>query len=126
MSNGYVGLQVSLKDARGALLNITGSTPAELSQNYAALAADPTFAGFFTLTPAQVQEALNPGVPLPTPGPVPAAPAAPAPTKSIKEPGLPATEKQKALIVKRGGTVTEGMTKGQAGALIDQLLAGAN
>lgn len=110
-------LQVNLKSGDD-LLNITGNTPAELLANYSALEALPAFARFFNLSTAQAAATLT-SVPNTVVAPAPATqPAA----KSVKEPGLPATEKQIALIQKRGGTVTPGLTKGQASDLIDQLM----
>lgn len=127
MSNGYQGLQLSLKDSAGALLNITGATQEEFLTNLRGLSGVPELAGFFggvraaaiggpTQTVAQVAENLGATV-APTPAPAPVAAA-----KSVQQPNAPASDKQIALIRQKGGTVAEGLTKGQASALIDSLI----
>lgn len=124
MSNGYTGLQVSLKDANGALLNITGATPSELEANYVQLRSCATFVRFFPeilsvpqLSAPEVQAALAAPVPAPVPAATPAAPA-----RTMQNPDGPATAKQTALIQKKGGVIQPGLTKAAAGSYIDQLL----
>lgn len=111
-------MQISLKDANGALLNITGSDPTELARNYDGVKSLPQFSGFFTiLSPSEIEAVLQSHTP------TPAAPAAQptAAAKTVSNPGKPATEKQVAFL-KKNGVAIEGLTAGAASAEIDRII----